>query len=413
MRLYIDPGTGSMLFTILLGLIGTAGFLLRNVFVKLRFLFNGGAKREDTKQDGLSTVIFSDHKRYWNTFEPICDEFEKRGEALTYMTASPDDPALKKQYEHVKCEFIGEGNRAFVKLNFLKADVLLATTPGLQVYQWKRSKNVKWYVHIPHAPNDITVYRMFGLDYYDAVLLSGEYQMDQIRQLEKLRNLPQKELRLVGVPYLDGMKRRLEQGTSDAASAARETTLLIAPSWGESSLFGRFGGEIIKAALATGYRVIVRPHPQSYTAEKELIDRLMRDYPNGDRLEWNRDNDNFEVLRRSDIMISDFSGVLFDFALVFIKPVIYTEATFDDSPYDAHWIKDELWSFKTLGKIGIKLTPDGLGRLKQLVDEALNAPCYREALAAARAETWAHIGDAARLTADYVIAKQKELSGKA
>ena len=84
---------------------------------------------------------------------------------------------------------------------------MLSTTPSLDVYQWKRSRDVSWYVHIPHAPNDITLYRMFGIDYYDAILLSGEYQVEQVRKLEKLRGLPEKELKLVGIPYMDEMKK--------------------------------------------------------------------------------------------------------------------------------------------------------------------------------------------------------------
>ena len=36
MLLYIDPGTGSMLFTIAVGLLGTAVFALRKLFLKLR-----------------------------------------------------------------------------------------------------------------------------------------------------------------------------------------------------------------------------------------------------------------------------------------------------------------------------------------------------------------------------------------
>ena len=410
MRLYIDPGTGSMLFTILIGLLGTAGFLFRNVFVKLRFLFTGGVSRKDEQKDRLGCAIFTDSKRYWNTFGPICDEFEARGEKLTYLTASPDDPALKKEYRYVDCRFIGEGNRAFVKLNFLKADVVLSTTPGLHVYQWKRSKDVKWYVHVPHQPNDITMYRMFGLDYYDAVLLSGQYQAEQIRKLEAARNLPPKELAIMGIPYLDSMKKRLE---ASEPLKNHETTILVAPSWGPSSLFGRFGGKIIEAALSTGYRVIVRPHPQSYTSEKEMLDKLMQEHPASERLKWNRDNDNFEVLRRSDILISDFSGVLFDFALVFGKPVIYAEAEFDYSPYDACWLDEEIWSFKALRRIGATIDGDNISDLKALVDEMLTAPSYRRALDEICAETWANIGSSAARIADYMIAKRKELNGEA
>ena len=185
MFMYIDPGTGSMLFTILIGVIGAAFYSLKVLWMKLRFAVSGGKAKENDRK--IPFVIFSDDKRYWTVFEPICREMDRRGKEVVYMTASEDDPALKNTYAHVKAEFIGKGNKAFAKLNFLKATLLLSTTPGLDVYQWKRSKQVQYYVHIPHAASEITLYRMFGIDYYDAILLSGEYQAADIRSLEKLR----------------------------------------------------------------------------------------------------------------------------------------------------------------------------------------------------------------------------------
>ena len=187
MILYIDPGTGSMLFTILIGLIGTAFYAFRMMLIKIKFKMSGG--KAEYSDEKIPFAIFSDDKRYWNIFEPICREFEKRGKDIVYMTASEDDPALNCEFKHVKAQFIGDGNKAFAKLNFLKANILFSTTPGLDVYQWKRSKEVDYYVHIAHAANDITLYRMFGIDYYDAILLSGEYQANNIRQLEEIRKL--------------------------------------------------------------------------------------------------------------------------------------------------------------------------------------------------------------------------------
>ena len=132
MRFYIDPGTGSMLFTILIGVLGAAIYALRNAFMKIRFYFSGG-KKEKVSDTNIPIAIFTDSKRYWNVFEPICDELEKRGQKAVYLTASPDDPALARGYEHVQCEFVGEGNKAFAKLNMLKADIVLSSTPGLDV----------------------------------------------------------------------------------------------------------------------------------------------------------------------------------------------------------------------------------------------------------------------------------------
>ena len=405
MNLYIDPGTGSMLFTILIGVIGAAVYSLRMLVIKLRFRLTGGKTKSGTEK--LPFVIFSDDKRYWTVFEPICREMDRRSRDVVYMTASEDDPALKNPYPHVKAQFIGEGNKAFTRLNFLNAAIVLSTTPGLDVYQWKRAKDVQFYVHIPHAASDITMYRMFGIDYYDAVLLSGEYQVGQVRALEQLRGLPEKELVKVGIPYMDEMAARLR-----AAGPAPEhpRTVLLAPSWGKSALFSIYGGKIIETLLKTGYHVIVRPHPQSFKSETEMIEKLMAEYPASDQLEWNRDTDNFEVLRRSDILVSDFSGVIFDFTLIFDKPVIYTDPQFDVGLYDAWWLKEPLWTVSALPRLGCQLKPENMGDLKSLIDECLSDPRYAEGRRQARAETWEHPGEGARRTVDYLLQKYDELT---
>ncbi len=408
MRLYIDPGTGSMLFTIVVGLLGTAIFAFRKVFMKLRFYFSGG-KQKKGDEERLPLAIFSDSKRYWNVFESICSELDRRGIDAVYLTESEDDPALNASFEHIRSEFIGANNKGFAKLNMLKADVLLSTTPGLDVYQWKRSRDVKWYVHIPHASSDIVLYRMFGIDYYDAVLLSGEYQKEQIRALESLRNLPEKELKIVGMTYMDAMKARLDKAEP---LGEHPTTVLLAPSWGQSAILSRYGARIIEALLKTGYHVIVRPHPQSFTSEKEMLDALMQQFPESAQLEWNRDNDNFEVLRRSDIMISDFSGVIFDFALVFDKPIIYADTSFDKSPYDACWLEQELWTFSTLPKIGEQLSEEKLDTLKDVIDRCLTERKRQDARDTARAETWQYPGEAAKRTVDYLEEKLNALRAK-
>ena len=88
-------------------------------------MFKSGKSVESESE--LPYVIFSDDKRYWNVFKPLCDEFEKRKIPVRYWSASEDDPAFGEHYEYVKTEFIGEGNKAFSKLNMLKADILIAS----------------------------------------------------------------------------------------------------------------------------------------------------------------------------------------------------------------------------------------------------------------------------------------------
>ncbi len=411
--LYIDPGTGSMLFTIIIGAVSAGFFVFQKLKLKLKFLLSGG-RAQSVADDKIPFVIFSDSKRYWNVFKPVCDEFEKRGIDVSYYTMSPDDPALSEEYSHIKAEFIGEGNRAFSKLNIISANIVLATTPGLDVLQWKCSKNVDLYVHILHQPGDTTFYRMFGLDHYDSVLISGEYEEKQLRDIEKLRNIPKRETCLTGITYLDTMKARYEASAGEDAvqKGSSAKTVLLAPTWGETAILSRFGERIISALVGTGYNIIIRPHPQSFTSEKDLMDRLQEKFPSGEKLEWNRDNDNFEVLKRSDIMITDFSGVMFDYALIFDRPFIYADIEFDKSPYDAAWLDEDMWTLRILPHIGIPLKEEDFDNIKEVIDRTVNDETLAKGRDKARQETWANPGEAAVRTVDYMIRKLEEIKNK-
>ena len=396
--LYIDPGTGSMLFTVLVGIIGAAIYSVRMFALKLRGRLGGGKVKADLNQ--VPFVIFSDHKRYWNVFEPVCREMAARGKPMLYLTGSDDDPALRCTFDGFRAEYIGPGNHVFTRLNNLNAAVVLSTTPGLEVYQWKRAPKAKYYVHILHSAGEVTLYRMFGLDYYDAVLLSGQYQADDIRDLEKLRGLPAKDLRFIGIPYMDEMAARLKR---EGPAPAHPRTVLLAPSWGPSALFSVYGGRILDVLLKTGWHIIVRPHPQSFQSEKPMLEKLMKEYPASEQLEWNSDQDNFDVLRRSDILVSDFSGVIYDYTLIYDKPVIYTDPNFDRSPYDAWWLDKPLWKIEALPRLGTRMTEDNMENLKELIEECLSDPRFAESRKAVRDETWLYPGEGAVRAADYLI----------
>lgn len=402
-KAYIDPGAGSAIFAVAIGLISIFIYGLKGLLIKIKTGI--GIKRNDTSTH-IPFAIYTDSKRYWNVFEPICNEFEKRQVCLKYLTQSKDDPVFNKKYNFINPEFIGEGNKGIAKMNFLNADIVISTTPSLDVYQWKKSKNVKLYVHVTHACNDITSYRMFGSDYYDVILVNGQYQIDQVRKLEKIRNLPKKECKVVGLPYFDEIKKRIGINNKNKNEIP---VVLVAPSWGESSLINKYGHLLIDKLIETGYKIIIRPHPQSFISEKNKINELMEMYPT---LEWNTDNDNFDILNKADILISDFSGIIFDFAIAFEKPIIYTNSGFDSLVFDSTWLDEIPWTFKTLPEIGEELNKENINNIKNIIEGCLNNSKYKSAIEKAKLEAWANIGDSTKLIVDYLINKEKELGGK-
>ena len=402
--LYIDPGTGSMLFSILIGAAATVFFLFRALILKIKFFFSG--KKDGSAQVDSSYkpyVIYNEGNQYWNTFKPVVEEFEARKIPLEYLTSSKTDPVFEQKYNYVKAEFIGEGNAAFAKLNMLSAGIVLMTTPGLQVYQLKRSKNVKHYSHVLHMPNDATTYRLFGLDFFDSVLLTGDYQAADIRYLEEKRGINKKELVTVGCPYLDVYKQNIA-GIPEEEN--HPFTVLVSPSWGDVGILKKYGEKLLDPLSKTGWRIIVRPHPQSKKSEAEMLDRLAARYKDNPNVVWDYERQNIFSLKKADIMISDFSGIIFDYTFLCDKPVMYVNAGMDLRPYDAYDLDGkELWQYSVLKKFGTELKEEQFSNIKEVIQSVSDSKQLEEARHAAKAEAWMHEGEAGKNIADFMLSK--------
>jgi hypothetical protein len=396
--LYIDPGTGSALFSILIGIAATVYFLGRALIIKLKVIISGG-KTATAASAEHPFVIYCEGKQYWNVFKPILEEFENQKTGILYLTSAQDDPVFDTSWNFVKAEFIGEGNRAFARLNMLRAGFCLMTTPGLDVYQLKRSKMVKHYSHILHAPSDATMYRLFGIDYFDSVLLTGDYQSEDIMTLEKERGIKKKKLITVGCTYLDVCAEKIKNIPKEEN---HPFTVLVSPSWGPSALLSRYGEKLLDPLAASGWRVIIRPHPQSRKSESAILEHLQMRYGDSNNIEWDYERENIYSLNKADIMISDFSGILFDYLFLRDKPVLFMNQDIDLRPYDADDLDHELWQFKTIKEAGIELREDSLMHITEIIKNASDNKILANARKNARETAWQHQGDAGKRVFEFL-----------
>ena len=67
--LYIDPGTGSMLFSIVIGAAATLFFLAKAAWLKAKLFFSGRSAKDGAVQDASYKpyAIYSEGKNYWNS----------------------------------------------------------------------------------------------------------------------------------------------------------------------------------------------------------------------------------------------------------------------------------------------------------------------------------------------------------
>lgn len=400
---YVDPGTGSMLFSIVLSISSILFFVCVSLYEKFKLYF---FRDKTALKSNYPIVIYTEDKRYFHVFNDIIEEFEKREYPLIVYVTSDDDPFLKKEYKFVKVENIGKGNKAFSKLAFMSADVCLMTTPGLDVYHLKRSKYVKHYSHIFHCLDEGTTYRLFGLDYYDSVMLNFEGSKKYIQELEKKRNLPAKELVVIGSPFMDSMARSVPPNVK-----GEKTTVLLAPSWGESAILANYGEQLIQKLSTTPFNTIIRPHPQSLISEKKLLDKLQEKFAGCENIKWDFSNSNLQTMASADVLITDFSSIIYEFLFLFNKPIIYSLSAYNREIYDLSDL-DGTYRDSVLEKLGKELTLENIDKIEELVNSLVKNNNTSEEILKIKNEFWQEQNNGAKNVVDFLINKQKELVAK-
>jgi len=329
--LYIDPGTGSILISVIIGFILTIVFSLRNIFYKAISFFVGTVYK-GTHDFSDELVFFNEGVKYWKVFKPILDELEKQNKKFVYLTANEDDPGLKFNPSICTSFYLGNMNQSFFILNKMKAKMFVSTTPQLDILGWKYSKNIKHYCYLFHSPVDIHAYKKFAYDYYDSVLCSSDYQIKNLRQLEKERESKEKLILKTGCTYYDLMS---EDNTE------QKKHILVAPTWGDRSFFSSSGELLIEELLEGGHKILYRPHPQSWISEKELLDSIINKFDRNKMFELDNNVDNEYALSNAKLMITDTSsGMIYDVAFLHKIPIIAVDFKWDDGGYESSNIRN-------------------------------------------------------------------------
>jgi len=366
---YLDPGTGSMLMYAIFGIIGGIIYALKGYYYKIKMIIfkNNVTHYDDIIQKDI--VFHSDSGSvYWNTFKPILKEMEISGKKCVYLTTSKDDPSLNENFKNIETKYIGEGIRALTYLNNIRANIVVTTTPQLDILKFKRSKWVKHYTYIPHSCTDVGIYAKYAFDNFDSFLCVGNHQVKHLRDLEKKRGTKVKKLFHTGCTYFDILLKT----KSNSSSLREKTTVLIAPTWGNNSLLTRFGFDIIKPFLNEKYRVIIRPHPQMFISQKQLINKIKKQCNNYQDFVWDTKPTSDDSMNNSDVLISDLSSIIFDFSFIYKKPVICIDAPVLVSGLEVEDMDlADLWELKMREKIGIVLKENEIYNISEKIDETL------------------------------------------
>ncbi len=288
----------------------------------------------------------------------------------------------------------------------MDADLVAMTTPDLETFHIKRSlvrKDVE-YVYIDHGMASFhLMYRKGALDHFDTIFCYGPNNMEEVRETEKLYGLPAKRLVKTGFPLLDSMLKEVRE-LGEVRNEPR--IILIAPSWQKDNILEFCLEETLDPLLDTGYRIIVRPHPEfvkRFPAKIKAIQDRYADQP-AERLEIQTDFSSNETVYTADLVITDWSSIAQEFSYATKKPSLFinTPMKILNPEYDR--IPLIPLDISLRDQIGISINPDQLDRLPEMVETLFREKDrYGEQIRAVVSHNIFDVGDGARGGGSYII----------
>ncbi len=361
----------------------------------------------------MHIMIYAEGKGFYKYFQDIIENILKLSEYdIHYVTGDPEDPRLDDTREHFKSYYIARDKYIIPLFMKLDCDVVLMTTPDLGKYHIKRSKVRKdiEYIYMQHGIGSIYLrYRKGALNNYDTFFLQDTSAQYAIRFLENYYKSKKKKLVEVGCPLLDTMAKEYAQ-TEHTVNEIPQ--IIIAPSWQPDNIIDMCGEKLVEELAKTGYRVILRPHPQQVRHDPAFFEMMKNKFAGDPNIEIQTDFSANSPVFESDLLITDWSGICFEFAFTTLRPVLFinTPEKIMNSDFDKNTVVEGVKSLRDL--VGENVEPDELDRVPELVKNMLdNKEQYKDKIDKVYHENIYGIGKSGQLAALYIIRSVEKKQG--
>ncbi len=318
-------------------------------------------------------TFYSEGKNYWPHLQGLLKAtLKKTNFSVCYISSSFDDPGMRMKHPNLKTFFIGMASVRNYFFQNLKTDVMIMTMPDLHKYQVKRSRHKVHYIYVQHSLVSLhAIYRHGAFDHYDTICAAGPHHVKEIREIEKLYDLPEKNIIELGYSRLDNLiKIKSKNFNTNNIKRHMPKQILIAPSWGSGGIIeSGLGKNLIDQLLELGHKVILRPHPQTIKLAKDKIEKIKDRNKNNPNFTFEDSVDGDESLFLSDIIISDWSGVAIEYNFALKKPVIFCKVSRKINNPNYQDIKIEPIEISIRDKIGVIW--DGNSPINELIEISL------------------------------------------
>ena len=366
---------------------------------------------ENLSESQRSIIFYAENEASINHFNSLIHELtENMNLNICYVTSVKDDPIHKNLNSKIKSFYIGDGTvRTKFFLN-LKAKILIMDMPDLETYHIKRSKIYPvHYIYIFHSIFSTHSYlRKGAVDNYDTIFCVGPHHKNEIQETEKIYNLKPKNLISFGFPRLDNLLN--EKQNYPKNFNVDDNLILLTPSYGKNNLLETCGFELIKILLESNFKVLLRPHFKILKDSKKLISKILDEFGNNPNFSLENGIIPSKSFHSSICMISDWSGISFEYAFTFERPVIFIDVPKKILNPNFNDISLEPIEISYRDKLGFVVSPNELKLIPDLIYKSKNNRLSTiESIQEIRSKTIFNLGKSAIIGAKYIQKLTKEL----
>lgn len=353
-------------------------------------------------------VFYSESSGFYKYYRGIIEYLlEHTNIVIHYITSDPADAVFGLKEERLKTYFIGE-KRLITLMMKMDADMVIMTMPDLENFHIKRSyvRGDIEYIYIPHGLDSLNLTMRTGsMDHYDTIFCVGKHQKEEIEKTEQIYNLPKKKLIEWGYCLLDDMRA----GYRALSGERRKPTVLIAPSWQQDNIVDTCLEQILDILKGGPHHIIVRPHPQHVKLKKGQIETLRNKYWDAENIEIQTDFSSNSTVFEADIVMTDWSGIAYEFAYTTEKPVLFINTPMKVMNPAYEKIDTIPLNILLRDEIGCSLNLDEIGKVAEKIEELLRMRAsYKDKIHAFVEEYVYNLGKSAEVGADYIIGSLQE-----
>jgi CDP-glycerol glycerophosphotransferase (TagB/SpsB family) len=354
-------------------------------------------------------VFYSEDAASYSYFEGLIKQLTTKYKLkICYITSDRNDPLFEKNLINMKVLHIKSFLRFFI--GTLNSKILIMTMPDLHRMNIKRSSFGTHHIYMFHnIGSSFPVIRFGALFYYDTIFCVGPHHNEEIRRQEEIYNLPEKYLLNFGYYRLEKIAEEYKRYIpSKKNRSSYKAKILLGPSWGDNSILNLCGNTLIRTLLQSGYEVVVRPHPMTLKETPHLITSLNDKFNNYDNYIYADDISSVEAIYESDVLISDWSGFVYEYAFGTERPVLFIDVPRKIVNERHEEVGIEPMDVGIRKRIGTILGLHELDKVDiALTDLLSNKDAYIKEIISARNEYVYNFGKSSLIGADYIVSLLK------